>query len=307
LIGRYSAGAHAFFNRLTFGVTGRRHEVEQIVTPEFAQPVTSLREGLDAELGLRLGARFSIALTGDLSELSNRSESAGDPRVPDFSRLDREQRTGTASLVWTLPNGIELGAGWQVTRSDFDQDARALSVEGEGPRVSLYGDGNKVDFRIELFQSSLEPKGLSVFPERDVEGGRFETRFDTGSRIGLDFYGQRNQLFTLDEGYSDFTHQRFGVRLRIPVGERSAVNLFAQVGEDDYEALSSEVPARADDERSWGVNVQVPMPRAFPEALRLSLGYRQTELDSNLPGFDRDFGGPILNLSYSFGQQFLWQ
>jgi hypothetical protein len=308
-IGRYSAGVHTFFNRLTFGVTGRRYETERIETSEFAQPVTSLREGVGANLGLRLSSRFSLAFSGDLSELGYRSESEGDPRVPQFSRLDREQTTGSASVVWTLPNSLELGAGWQVSRAEFDQDARALSVDGSGPRISLYGDGNKVDFRVELFQSTLEPRGESLFPERDVEGGRIETSFDTGSRINLSLYGQRNQLFTLDESYSDFTYMRYGVRLRIPFGDRVSLNLFTQMGEDDYETLTPDAPSRTDDAFSWGASLQVPLPRAFPEGLRLQLGYRRTELDSNLPGLDREFGGPIFNLSYSIGfaQKLLWE
>ncbi|HUP25449.1 MAG TPA: hypothetical protein VNB06_21230 [Thermoanaerobaculia bacterium] len=300
-IGSYSAGVHAFFNRLTFGVTGRRYEVERIETSEFAQPVTSLRQGVGADLGLRLSSRFSLAFSGDLSELGYRSESEGDPRVPQFSRLDREQTTGSASVVWTLPNGLELGAGWQVSRAEFDQDARALSVDGSGPRISLYGEGNKVDFQVELFQSTLEPRGESLFPEREVEGGRIETSFDTGSRINWSFYGQRSQLFTLDQSFSDFTYMRYGVRLGIPFGDRASLNLFTETGEDDYESLTPDAVRRTDDAFSWGATVQLPLPRALPEGLRLQLGYRHTELDSNLPGLDREFGGPIFNLSYSIG------
>lgn len=308
VIGRYSAGVHTFFNRLTFGVTGRRYETERIETSEFAQPVTSLQQGLGANLGLRLSSRFSLAFAGDLSELEYRSESEGDPRVPQFSRLDREQTTGSASVVWTLPNGLELGAGWQVTRAEFDQGARALSTDGSGPRISLYGDGNKVDFQVELFQSTLEPRGESLFPEREVEGGRVETSFDTGSRIDFALYGQRNQLFTLDESFSDFTHMRYGVRLRIPFGDRVSINLFAETGEDDYESLTPDALRRTDDAFSWGANVGLPLPRAFPERLGLQLGYRHTELDSNLPGLDREFGGPIFNLSYSIGfTEKLWE
>jgi hypothetical protein len=269
--------------------------------------VTSLQEGVAATLSVRLGARFALALSGDVSELRNRSESAGDPRVPDFSQLDREQSTGLASLVWTLPNGLELGAGWHVTQADFDQEARALSVEGSGPAISLYGDGNKVDFRVELFQSTLEPEVGSLVPARDVAGGRFETRFDTGPRMTLDLYGQRNLLFTLDESYSDLTYQRFGVRVGLPFSDRAGLDLFAQIGEDDYEELSADVPERTDDELSWGVNFRVPLPRAFPEGLHVQLGYRQTELDSNLPGFDREYGGPVFNIAYSTGSRNLWQ
>jgi hypothetical protein len=308
LIGRYSAGTYAFFNRLTFGLRGRRYEVEEIVTPEFAQPVTSLEEGVDALLSVRLGARFALALSGDVSELRNRSESEGDPRVPQFSQLDRDQSAGLASIVWTLPNGLEIGAGWHVTQSDFDEDARPLSVEGSGPTISLYGDGNKVDFRVEVFQSSLEPVAGSLFPARDVDGGRFETRFDTGSRMTFDLYGQRNQLFTIDESYSDLTYQRFGVRVGLPFGDRAGgVDLFAQIGEDDYEELSPDVPERTDEELSWGVSLRVPLPRALPDGLHIQLGYRQTELDSNLPGLDREYGGPIFDLAYSFGTRQIWE
>lgn len=309
LIGRYSASANAYFNRLTFSVGARRYEVEQIVTPEFAQPVTSLQEGIDASLSLRLGERFSISVSGDVSNLQDRSESEGDPRVPDFSSLDREQATAYTSLVWTLPNGLELGGGWHVTRADFDEDSRPLSVDGAGPWLSLYGDGNKLDFRVEMYQSSLEPRAGSEFPERDVVGGRFETSFDTGSRIGFDLYGQTNQLFSIDESYSDFTHQRFGVRFDIPFGDRAGVDLFVEIGEDDYEEVSADVPARTDDAFSWGAAFRVPLPRKFPDGLHVQLGYRQTELDSNLPGLDREYGGPIFNVAYSVNaaRSLVWQ
>jgi hypothetical protein len=287
-------------------VTGLRYETEQIVTPEVAQPVTSLREGALATLGLDLGARFGLVFAGDYGTIGNKSASAGDPRVPDYSTLDRVQSTGSASLVWTLPNGIELGAGWQIAQADFDPTSRALDVEGSGPLLTVLADGNKIDLRVELYQSSLTPEAGSIYPEQDVEGGRFETRIDTGSRIQLDFYGQRQQLFALDEGYSDFTHQRYGVRLGIPFS-RATLHLFVQTGDDEYQQVAADVPARTDDELSWGVNLDVPLPRAFPEGLQVQLGYRQTDLDSNLPGFDRDFGGPIFAISYSFGEEFAWE
>ena len=305
--GHYSLSAHAFFNRLTFGVAARRSETEQIVTPEFAQPVTALREGAIATLGFDLGARFSLVFAGDITEIGNESASAGDPLVPDFSTTDREQTTASASLVWKLPNGIELGGGWQVAQAEFDPTSRALSVEGSGPLLTVVADGNKIHLRVELYQSSMTPEAGSIYPEQDVVGGRFESRFETGSPVELGFYGQRQLLFALDEGYADITHQRFGARLRSPLGSWTTLNLFVQTGDDEYSPIEVGVPARTDDEFSWGASLEVPLPRAFPEGLQVQLGYRQTELSSNLPGLDRDFGGPIFSIVYSIGDEFLWQ
>ena len=81
------------------------------------------------------------------------------------------------------------------------------------------------------------------------------------------------------------------------------------MGEDDYEEVSPEIPPRRDDALSWGARVRVPLPRKFPEGLIVALGYRNTELDSNVPGLDREFGGPIFNIGYTFGlaTQLAWQ
>lgn len=307
LAGRYGLGVAALFNRLQLTLFGARFEEQRLVTPEVVQPVDEQRDRLDGSLTLELSPAWGLFLSAGRTEVATRSELAGDPRVPDFSRLDRTEERERAGVVWKLPNEISVRLLYEVSSYTFAPDARPLSVDGEGPVLQLHGQGNRLGFDVELSDLRVRPQSTgSRSPPRDEVGGRAELRLDVTSRVGLGLRVERSQLFALDDAYSNFTYQRVGMDWRIDLG-RWGLRFFGGYGTDDYRAIEQVAPGRVDTETSYGLRLRIPLPRALSEGLRLDAGWTETRINSDIEGLDRTIGGPLLGLAYSFGNGLRWQ
>jgi hypothetical protein len=130
---------------------------------------------------------------------------------------------------------------------------------------------------------SLEPLAGSDFEPYEETTAAFEVGLNTAGRLATSFYGSRNLVYSLAEGYSDFQDDRAGVALERDLGWRTRLRVFGEVGRNGYRAAAPGVAAREDDTRSFGAAFNFKVGEASGFTLQVS----HTELDSNLPGLDR--------------------
>lgn len=307
LIGRYSTGLFAGSNRLRLELLAQRSEQQQRVTSEALQLGVLRQDRATVNLELRLAAGLWLFAGGSRSEVEDRTE-ADDPRVTDFGGIDRREEVRRAGLAYVFPNDVRIAVGAEETETDLATGARPLSNEGTSPVLELRVPGERLALVLDLAQRDLEPDPGSQFAGFDEIAGRVGLTLRPGWRFRFQIYARSQPVLSLDPSYSHFTEDRVGVGISAPFAdERLRVRLFAETGENDYAAIgtrfSSGVPERLDDADAWGVEAQLEI--AGP--LSFTTGFRSVELDSNLPGLDREVSSLVTSFGLRLGSEFLWQ
>ena len=302
LVGRYGAGVFASFNRLELAGRALRTEEQAVVTSESPQLALARREeiGLDGEL--RLLSTLALTAAAAESDIEQESDEAFDPRVPDFSRLDRGERRLRAGLAWQPSEVVRLEAGAEHLETDFAPGARNLSSRGTSPYLRVDVTGNRLSTRGRLTQRRLDPEPGSALRPVDALEGDLRVEVRPGWRFTFGAYGSQRVTYSLDEGQSHFEAERFGADVAAPFGGRFDLRVFGETGENRYEALTAGAPARLDEVTAYGVRLGWKLR----EWLSYRAGFVQEEYDSNLPGFDREVGRIESNLVVSTGS-WAWQ
>lgn len=302
LVGRYGAAVYGDFNRLTFAAEGRRIEEQAQLTSEEPEPAIGQVEHLGATAALRLTSRLSLAAGGSVAEIANRAGDPDDPRSPALFRLDRREETARAGLRWETLGRLRLEAGVERTATDFETAARDLSSTGTSPYLSFHLPGNEVALSAEVVRRSLDPEPGSLLPPTEATVGTLRVGLDPGWRFDVGLFARRALVYSLSGGYSHFDEERWGADLSAPWGDRWTTRAFVEAGGNGYTALDAGVPARDDDALAYGVEVSLKLR----EWLTYRAGYRRLELDSNLPGLDRDTESVLSTVSLTTGS-WIWQ
>lgn len=302
LVGRYGAGVFADLNRLGLAANATRVEEQAVVSSETEQLSLAKRDRLALDLDLHLTAAIDLFASGSLTDV--RDEGAvGDGVGPPLELLQREERGVRGGVRYRVaPLAVELGA--EVAEVEFEPGARDLSNRGTSPFVRLRLEGNRIGFDVELIQRSMEPLGGSRLVPVDATSGSLRVTITPGWRFTLSPYGRRSTVYSLATGYSHFTEDRLGFAVEAPF-DRVGFRAFAEVGENDYEAISGGgAPSRTDDYSAWGLGFDVEVR----EWLRYRGGFHHLEYDSQLPGFDRtiDRFESSINLSLQAGT-WIWR
>jgi len=294
LNGRYGAGVFGFFNRLTLEATAQRIDALGILTAEVPEQANSREDrvalGGEVELGFSTSV-FVQAGTGRIRNLLNEEERESGPQL---QLLDRDEDRLRAGLRYRPRERWSVALGMEWTETELASEARDLSSSGEAPVVELDYRGPKLFASAEVELRSLEPEGDSLFPATDVTTYGLRLGLE-GNRLSPTLYARQSLALALSEGYSHFETQVVGLGTSLSLGQRTRLRVFAETGRSDFNALSSEVPAREDDLTSFGGEVSFAAGRF----LSFSLGGYRTELDSNLPGQDRSLS--VLSTGVSLG------
>lgn len=289
-IGRYGGGVVADLNRLQFVANVHRVEEQSVVTLESPQRVLAERTGVTADAVLDLSRTFALALSLSSQDLAygvtgdNTGSAVGGF---DFARLDRDEQSLAAGVRFQPSDAVTLSVGVELTETDFASGARDLSSTGTSPYLSLDLDGNKISFLADLLYLELEPEpGSRLVPVAKTTGSA-RLSLTPGWRFSFGLYGHRNVTFSLDDAYSHFLDDRVGVDISAPFGEKLSARAFFESGSADFVRLASAAaqPQRNDDVTAYGLEATYDIG----EWLRYRAGFHQVEIDSNLPGFDRDY------------------
>lgn len=294
LNGYYGAGLFAFFNRLNAEATVRRAEEQGVLTPEFEQRIHSRQDRIAGMVELEITPALFVFAAADVLELEALVDDlGGDPRLPPFEQLDRQERVLRGGLEYRSGDRLRLGVGVERSEVEFDPDkagnigdmGRDRSSSGTAPILEAAYKGPRIQIDGGLAFRSLEPEPGSELVPFDETTGQIRGSWTPRWRLSYTLYGSRGLDYSLDEGYSHFTADRLGFAVSSKVGRTSAVNLFGETGVHDYavSGIGGIVLPREDDFTAYGTSVQLQ----FQERVRLSLGVVRTELDSDIPGLDR--------------------
>jgi len=303
LAGRYGTGLFAGGNRLRVELLARRSEEQQRVTSEALQLGVLRQDRAALDVEIRLAGGLWLFAGGSFSEIEDRT-GVDDPRVTAFGGIDRQEEVRRAGLAYVFPNDVRIAVGAEETETDLATGARPLSSEGTSPVLEIRAPGERLALALDLAQRDLEPTAGSQFAGFDELAGRLGVTLRPGWRFRFQIYGRSEPVLSLDESYSHFTEKRVGIGISAPFAdERLRVRLFAETGENDYAAIGGGVPERLDDADAWGVEARLEV--AGP--LSFTTGFRSLELDSNLPGLDREVSSLVASFGLRLGSEFLWR
>ena len=301
LNGRYGAGVFGYFNRLSFQASGTLAEQLGIITSEFPELANSRRTEGSVGGTLRLG--FSTGLFAEVSSartenLLDDTERQSGPQLQLLNRDERRLRTG---LSYEPRPRWQLRAGVEWTEADFDADSRDLSNSGTAPLLGIRYEGPKLTASIEAQQRTLEAKDGSEFVDTDVTTYQGQLLAE-GNKLSASIYGRRTLTFALDEDYTHFQTDLVGVTASANLGRRTNLRVFAETGQEDFEAARPGVPARQDDVTAYGGELTMSLWRSA----RLHLGGSESQFDSNLPGRDRTLTTIRAGISFGIGGDDPW-
>lgn len=301
LVGRYGAGLFGDFNRLTLAAEATRLEEQTEVSSEEPEPAMGELDRAGVSAALELTSRLSLTAGGSLAEIANRPGDPDDPRSADFERLDRREERSRAGLRYG-GDALTLEAGVERHETDFEDAARDLSTTGTSPYLSLALTGNRVALQAEVTRLSLDPEPGSLLPPVETTEGAVHLGLTPGWRFAIGLYGRRAFIYSFSDLFTHFEETRYGAELSAPFGDRLGVRVFLEAGENDYAGGGLGAPPRLDDAVAFGAIASYRLR----EWLQYDLGYRRLELDSNLPGFDRDTESVLSTLSLTTGS-WIWQ
>jgi hypothetical protein len=286
LNGYYGAGLFAFFNRLNAEATVRRAEEQGVLTPEFEQRIHSRQDRIAGVLELEITSALFAFASAEAVELDTLTEDlGGDPQLPPFQQLDRQERVLRGGLEYRSGERLRLGVGVERSEVEFDleESGRDRSSSGTAPIVEAAYKGPRTQLDGGLAFRSVEPEPGSELVPFDETTGRVRASWTPRWRLSYTLYGSRGLDYSLEESYSHFTADRLGLAISSRVGRASTVNLFGETGVHDYVAVGPGAPPRKDDFTAYGTSIQLQIQ----ERLQLSFGVVRTELDSDIPGLDR--------------------
>lgn len=286
--GRYGAGVFGFFNRLTLRAAAERTEGQRLQTLEALELAVSRNDRLTAGAALRLSGAIGLFARGSVTEVESQQPDDGDPRSARFDRLDREERFAAVGLAWQPRERVRVGLGVERAEIEFHPGARDLSAEDTAPilEVSLGGDDADLALDLRLALRSLEPTGESQFAGFDEPAGELYLTFRPGWRIEVGLFTERLPVFALDQEWSHFIEDRAGAGVAVRLGQRASWRIYGDVGDLEFVGLAPGARAREDELTVYGTSLTwQPSPRV---GLAFELGWESFEIDSSLPGFDRE-------------------
>jgi hypothetical protein len=295
LSGRYQAGFHGFFNRLTLEATAGREQALQIVTPEVPILASSRTDKAEVLTELELTPALFAFVSGSALEQTNLEDDTRDPRLEILRLLDRRERVARGGLRWQPRQELSLGLGVEGSRADFSRSAVARSNSGTAPLALFSYRGHRLGFEGEVAFRSLEARRGSAFVPYHKPTGRAALMLGSGRTLAGTLYASRNLIYSLASNYAYLQDNRLGFSLQGSLGYRFHISGFVETGPDEYTAFVAGSPNRRDDVTSYGTTIDYNITQDLIVGLK---GLRSSFV-SNLPGTDRTYTS--VGLTVNFG------
>jgi hypothetical protein len=295
LNGRYEAGAFGFFNRLTVEALGGRVEEQGIAHPEVLRLVNTGQTYARLGTELELTGALSLFAAGSLTEQDHLPDEAADSLERALEALDREERVTRAGVRWRRRNGLSVGLGVERSQTDFTLEGLDRSNAGTAPVLEVTLDRRRLFAEVNVAARSLEARAGSAFVPYDGVTGSAAVRLSPNDGLAWTVYGGRNLVYSILPAYAYLNDDRLGTSLQARLGKDLITRVFVETGSDDFTAFSAAAPRRSDDVFSYGGQITWNL-WGVAEA---SLNAARTEIDSNLPVFDRSFSTVGFTISLS--------
>jgi len=274
--GRFGAGIFGYFNRLRLEVSTNRVEEQSFFSNEVQELTSSRRDLLRVAAEADLGSRFSIFGRAQFQEFRNDEENSR------FSAIDRDEELLLLGVRYRTPSGLTVGLSYKDLNNDFAPGTFDRSNSGDAQQLEIAFDGNRLSYLVRAEATALEPAPGSRFREFDEVTGSLEVLAYFSRRLNFLTYARRDFYYSLRADTSHYLGDRFGARLGLE-GRRMSVGVFAEFGEDSFEAISNTAAERIDDQNAFGVSVNFELRDTIGLVIRAT----QSEYDSNFDDFDR--------------------
>lgn len=271
--GRFGTGLFAYGNRFDVEASWRRSERQSFFSSEIRELTTRRIDASRLVFALELHPRLS--LVGGYTLTALRSREGG-----IFESLDRDDGRLALRLV-ARAAAWRIGVGFEDRSTDFTEEARDLSHDGEAGLVNLSYEGARFAMRFEAARLSLSPQRGSVFVPFEETTGYVETLWNVGEESSLFVYAHRRLDYSVEGGVSNVLAERLGSRLNFKL-TKVRLGLTVETGNDEYRNVTG-TAARLDDVFSYAAVVGFEL-RGFVvlfQALR-------SEYDSSFDVFDRN-------------------
>lgn len=288
--GRFGAGVFGFFNRVRVELSGRRQEELGVVSAELPQEVNHRRDTFNFAVETRLGFSSSVFAQVTQNRFRHLLEEGERATGAPLQGLDRDDQRIRAGLRYAPRERWSFGAGMEWSESDSAGGVRDLSSTGTAPFLEVLYRGPKFWSSASLELRTVEPRAGSALRETETETYSVQLGID-GNRLSPSVYARRSLALSVDEDFSHFTQDAYGASVGIPLGRRTQLRAFGELGESEFTAAApleagpdgEGVVDRMDDITSFGGEITFDVGRG----LSLSLGGYRTTFDSNVPGQDR--------------------
>jgi hypothetical protein len=278
----YGAGAFGSFNRVQLGIQAVSTDRQQILSSEAEVPVQRLDERI--LLDARVQVRPRLALVGRAATSKTRFEDSSPGEQPDLliGALDSDTDRTELVVAMKLRSDLEIGLGFEDSRTDFRFDPDGRSNDSSGPTltVSMSGRRTRMDSHLTARKTDFDNPGLGSF-ERTT--GSFLVDHSFGRKTGAGLYFDRSLEYGIRSTASTIDGDRRGISFRRTLGRRLEGRIFAEAGALEFRDPDGPNAGRIDDLTAVGGELTMDVGRVT--ALRVH--FSEVDYDSNLPEFDR--------------------
>lgn len=283
----FGAGLFGLHNRLTWEVVAERSEEQSFANDELRVPLDLERDQVSAGFEVVIRRPLSLFVRAQEAEARYPARTPeGGPEV-DLTPLDRNESLLAAQLVYRPGDQLRIGAGVERSEVDFDNDLGGRSNRATSPLLTADVAGNRVQLELSAALRAVEFDNPELGDTDEVTGrGRLAWRL--GTRSVATVYGGRSLVYSALDDASYYTSGVVGGQLgwsSQPDQRGVLVALIAETAANRYEGAPGGLAGRADDITSYGVTFAVPYRRL----LTFEIGLVESEIDSNLPEFDRSY------------------
>ncbi len=276
LNGRYGLGVFVFLNRLRLELSQRRLEQQRFFSSEI-HSLTSLRDDISTlSLGLEVTPRISLIGGVNILDHSNREQD----NAASFA-LDRKEENGFIGVRYENAGGYILELAHMDLASDFADRARNLSNSGTAEQVSIGLDRRRLGFRLDFAFNRRQADQGSDFGRFDDTTGSFNVLWTPSNSFAILGYARRAQNYSIDERFALYLQERLGARTDFDFG-RVGISLFAEIGQDDFQASSPAGSHRIDDVIAYGAELAIKL-----REVKLSARATYTDYDSDFEQFEQ--------------------
>ncbi|REJ86239.1 MAG: hypothetical protein DWQ36_09785 [Acidobacteria bacterium] len=297
--GRFGTGVFANLGGLLLQATATRQDELEFFSRQIEDQISQRRDELSLAAELGLFGALSLHLQGAVREI----ESLEDGESFDFLRqLDREETSITAGFRLRSSDGLMFGFGAGVVQTDIVPSATlGLGVDRSSDGSLIYGElsrpSDSFDLRANAQLLRLDFDAGPTPLELDEVTGQLGLSRRLGGRFALDAYYRRTAGLGLGADLAYFLDSSVGLGASTPLGSVGALRAFVETGNNDYRNFLADSAEREDDYTAYGVALNL----RHRTGVGVYLEGRETDYDSNLPGFDRKVttvrGGLNLGLS----------
>lgn len=300
--GRYGLGAFAYFNHLTFELTGTTVRETQYLSSELEQPVNLRRDRGAGKIEFELGGHLSIFAGGEAMDLRYDEQDEGGPLGERVILLDRDEERFNGGLRYRFSKDFNIALGLEDIAVDFTRPERDRSNSGLAPMAEMKYQRRKIRFSLLATYPDLEPEKGSQFVSFHEWLGRFQVRWVPKTRLEWQLYGYKNLVYSVSEKSPYYTDQRLGLAAGMPFGHRIGVRFFTEFGTNDYVKSITGTTEIDQDIFSYGANFGFK----FHKNMTFRFTVRRTEYSSNSEERDRSVTQIGFNLVLGEGTSEWW-